>query len=236
MTHRQGRIPNTILKFHPYINTTNAYMTASSNANAIRLGWTPAEIAQWTAINTADTQIYPSWSNKRIRTSDMVQNLKTNIKNCINFNKANKLLDRIAASPAATLMDLETFDIHKGATQKTVATHHTGNIADIVVPHIVYLGGGRLRYECRPDQTNKRSHMPDGADHLEVRVKLGDPAPASADNTDAQWLIMSSRAIVEQDFTAANIGQHIFIFFRWIDSKHPQRNGAWTAMMTVMIP
>ena len=235
MTKTHGRIPRTITKFHPFINTTTAYLTANSNANATRLGLTAAEVTQLIAFNTTDGLYFPNYSNKKLRNTDIVNNLNLNIKNYINFNKTNKILDRIAASPAVTLLDLETFNIHKGALQKTVATHLTSNIADIVVPNIVYLGGGRLRYECRPDQSNNKSHIPAGADHIEVRVKLGDPAPVSADNTDAQWLVISSKAIVVQDFTPANVGKRIYLFFRWIDSKHPQRNGAWTAMMSIVI-
>jgi hypothetical protein len=112
-----------------------------------------AEVTQWTSFNTTDGNYFPNWSNKKIRTTDMTNNLKANIKSCLNFNKTNKILDRIAASTSATLLDLETFDIHAGSTLKSAPVHSTANIADIVVVNVLYLGGGRLQYNCRPDQT-----------------------------------------------------------------------------------
>src|SRR5271157_1175004 len=138
-TNKKGRVPLDIIKFHPYINTTTAYLTANSNANATRLGITAAEVTTWSGFNTVDGQYYPNWGNKKIRSTDLTNNLKANITNCHNFNRSNKLLDRIAASPAATLLDLETFDIHTGTQLKSAATLHTANIADTVVVNISYL-------------------------------------------------------------------------------------------------
>ncbi len=234
-TNKKGRIPFEILDYHQFINITNAYLTAGGNANATRLGITASEVTTWTGFNTVDGQYFPNWSNKKIRTTDMTNNLKANIKNCHNFNKSNKILDRIAASPAATLLNLETFNIHAGSQLKSAPVYHTADITDTVVVNIAYLGGGRLQFNCRPDQTSNRSHIPDGADRLEVRAKVGDPAPVSADNTDAQWLVVSSKATVVEDFTTANVGKHVYLFFRWADSKRPQRNGPWSAMMNVVV-
>src|ERR1035437_359997 len=128
------RIPSAGSKtrFHTYINSTTTYLTANANANATRLGWTAAEVASWINFNTIDGGIYPTWSNKKLRTTDMTNNLKLNIQNCHTLNKTNKLLDRIAASPAATLMDMEVFGIKKGALASSTATQKTGSINDAV--------------------------------------------------------------------------------------------------------
>jgi len=233
---RKTRIPYGIFKCHTFLNQTSTYLSANTNANGLRLGLTAAEITQWVAFNTTDGLYYPAWSNPSSRTSDLTHNLKLNISNLRAFNKANKILDRIAASLAATVLDLETFNINSTSILKSSAVIPKANITDNVVVNIVYLGGGRLQYNCRPNQTAKRSHIAEDADRLEVRVKLGDPAPTSADNTDAQWVLLSSKATVTQDFGSANVGKRAYLYFRWADSKRPHRNGPWTAMMNVIIP
>src|ERR1035437_2383713 len=134
MSNTTTRIPGpgSKVRFHTYINNTTIYLSANANANATRFGWTTAEVASWVGFNTIDGNIYPTWSNKKLRTTDMTNNLKLNIQNCHALNKTNKLLDRIAASPSATLMDLEVFGIKKGALASSTATQKTGSINDAV--------------------------------------------------------------------------------------------------------
>ena len=150
---------------------------------------------------------------------------------CHGFNKTSKLLGRIAASPAAVLMDFEVFSIHHNnpAVINPKATLKTGGIKDTVVVSVFYNGGGRIKFQCRPDQTTNKSHIPEGADCLEVLCKLvasTDPARNGPDDSQAQWNKISSSAIVVLDFTPVNVGQKAYLFFRWVDSKRAQRNGA----------
>ena len=240
-TNNHGRIPRGIVRFHTYINTTTPYLTANSNANATRLGITAAEATQWASYNTTDGLYYPTWSNKKIRTTDMTDNLHLNSKNFRLFNKTAKLLDRIAASPAAVLMDFEVFNIiHNNPAATGSATQRTASIEDTVVVAVFYKGGGRIKFQCRPDSTAAKSHIPDGSDRLEIQVKLRLATAAAStgpDDSMAQWNQLSSNAIVTIDFTPANVGKGLVIdvFFRWVDSIHPNRNGAYTSMMTLSI-
>jgi hypothetical protein len=240
MTKKGGRIERGIVRFHTYINTTTNYFTANSNANATRLGITDDEVTEWVGFNTTDALYYPTWSNKKIRTTDLTASLHLNSKNCRAFNKTSKLLDRIAASPAAVLMDYEVFNIeHNSPAATGIATQRKTGIEDTVVVSVFYNGGGRVKFQCRPDQSTNKSHIPEGADHLEVRCKLvapvGGVASTGPDDSQAEWNTLSSKAIVVLDFTPENVGQKAYLFFRWVDSKHPERNGAWTTVLVITI-
>jgi len=238
MANKGGRIPRGIVRFHTYINTTTAYLTAAVIA---RLGLPAAWVTAWTGFNTTDGLYYPAWSNKHSRTTDLTNNLHANSKACRSWNKTNHFLDFIAASPNAVLMDFEVFNIeHNSPVVTGLPTARISNIEDTVVVSVFYKGGGRIKFQCRPDSTAAKSHIPDGADRLEIRAKLRLSTAAAStgpDDSMPQWNQMSSTAIVTIDFTPANVGKGMVVdlYFRWVDSIHPQRNGPYTAMMTLSI-
>ena len=238
MAKKQGRIPRGIVRFHTYINLTAAYLTAAVVA---RLGITAAWLAEWLSFNTQDGTYYPAWSNKHTRTTDLKNNLHANNKACRDWNKTNHFLDFIAASPNAVLMDFEVFNIaHNSPAVTGLPTGRVGTIEDTVVVSVFYKGGGRIKFQCRPDSTSAKSHIPDGADRLEIRAKLRLSTAAAStgpDDSMPQWNQMSPKAIVTIDFTPANVGKGMVVdlYFRWVDSVNPHRNGPYTAMMTLSI-
>lgn len=230
------RIPTGILKFHAFIGLTSEYMTANSNENGLRLGWTIAEINQWATYKTTDDVYYPKWIDKIIRNTDTTNHLKENISNCRTFDRTHKLIDRIASSPNAVLRDYEVFNIHEGILKDKVKSTPTAEIKETVEYFIKYVGGGRIIHSCRPNGTVNKSHIPEGADGIEIRCKVGDPAPTDPDNTEVKYLRISTSATVTQDFGSANVGKKAYLYYRWVDLKNPHRNGPWTLMITIAIP
>ncbi|HEX7412517.1 MAG TPA: hypothetical protein VF411_00630 [Bacteroidia bacterium] len=246
----RNRITRGIVRFHTYVNLAATWLNALAPVqppagnpplyNWQRIGWTAAELAAWMAFVTEDARWYPDWSNKKIRTTDMTDKLHANNAACRKLNKNNKLLDRIAASPNAVLMDFEVFNIaHNSPVVTGAATQRTGNIEDTVVVSVFYKGGGRIKFQCRPDSTAAKSHIPDGSDHLEIRVKLRKATDAKStgpDDSTPKWNQLSTKAIVTIDFMPDNVGMLIDLYFRFTDSVHPNRNGPYTSMMTLSIP
>ncbi|HEX7414468.1 MAG TPA: hypothetical protein VF411_10540 [Bacteroidia bacterium] len=233
----KSRITSSLTRYHTYINLTLGYLTA---AICSRLGiptGTGSWLAQWTAFGTEDGLYYPNWSNKKIRTTDMTDHLKANIKACKAFNKSAKFLDFIAANPNAILMDFEVFNItHNSPAATGVATERTAVIDHTVVISVFYQGGGRIKFQCRPKGTSGKSHIPEGSDELEMRIKLRkttDPVSTGPDDSTPAWNQKSSKAIVTVDFTPANIHMAIDVYARFIDSKHLSRAGAYTPVMTL---
>jgi hypothetical protein len=148
-------------------------------------------------------------------------------------------LDFIAANPNAVLMDFEVFNIaHNSPAVTGVATARTTNIEETVMVSVFYKGGGGIKFQCRPKGTSGKSHIPDGSDELEIRIKLRkatDPVSTGPDDTTPAWNQISTKSVVTVNFTPANINMVIDVYFRFIDSKHLHRAGTYTPVMTLTV-
>jgi hypothetical protein len=229
------RIAREIDGFNPYIINTNTYMLAGTPTNWSRLGWLQAEMTQWTGFVTQWTPLYAKYSDKKgSRTTAITDQLHLIIKQCIGLDKSNHLLDRIAASPNVTILDLETFHIKKGVLQDNTHTQRHAEVADALVVDLQSVGGGDIAVKCRTSHDSKRSSIADGADCVQYAFQIGGTAPASADITGLK-VETSSHAAFTLHLGSASSGKTLFIFFRWYNTKHPALASHWNAMQTILV-
>ena len=144
-----ARIPRGIDDFNPYIVNTNAFLHAGMPNNAERLGILIAELEKWSAFATDWVPLYSKYSDKKnSRTTVVKDQLLEIISNIVNFDQAVHFIDRIAASPNVTLVDMETFNIKKGVLQKTGRGSSTTPITEPVTVTIQPIGGGTVTLKC----------------------------------------------------------------------------------------
>jgi hypothetical protein len=217
------------------MTNTNAYMLAGTPTNWSRLGWQQAEMTQWTGFNTQWAPLYAKYSDKKgSRTTAITEQLHLIIKQCIALDKTNHLLDRIAASPNATIIDLETFRIKKGLLQDNSHTQRRAEIAESLVVGLQVLGGGDIAVKCRTSHDSKRSSLADGADCVQYAYQVGGSAPVNVDDAGLRKET-STHAAFTLHLGQANSGKTLYIFFRWYNTKHPALAAHWNAMQTLLV-
>jgi len=210
-------------------------MLAGTPVNWQRLAWQQAEMTQWTGFATQWTSLYAKYSDKKnSRTTAITEQLHLIIKQCIALDKANHLLDRIAASPNATITDLETFHIKKGVLQDNTRTQRRAEIAESLVVGLQVLGGGDISVKCRTSHDSKRSSLADGADCVQYAYQVGGTAPANVDDAGLRKET-SSHAAFTLHLGAGNSGKNLYIFFRWYNTKHPALAAHWNVMQTLLV-
>jgi len=231
----QSRIPRSIDSFSTYITNTNTYMLAGTPTNWSRLGWLQAEMTQWTSFVTQNAPLYAKYSDKKGgRTTAVIEQLHLIIKQCTTLNNNNHLLDRIAAAPTVSIIDMQTFHINKGVLQASARTNVQAGIAETVTAALVPIGGGDVQMKCRTTHDSKRPSIPDDADSVQYAYQAGGTAPVSADDASLKK-DMSTRAAFTLHTGPGNAAKSLYIFFRWYNSKHPDLAGPWSAIQTTVI-
>ena len=128
MSQYQPRISRDFAGFNADITTTNVYMMLPcppplGYLNWQRLGWTADEMAKWQDIETRWTSRYTLYNNKTAtRTTDVKNQLKQIIKECVTLDRTHHLYDGIAINKNANNTDFETFHIIRG-TPLAVTTY-----------------------------------------------------------------------------------------------------------------
>lgn len=228
------RIPRSINDFNSYIINTNAYLLAATPTNASRLGITVPETTQWTAFVTQWTPLYAKYSDKKnSRTTSVKDQLLSIIKKCVDLDKANHILDRIASSTAVTIVDMEVFNIKKGVLQKIARTTLVAHIEETVVAGIQPLGGGSVAIKCH-STTGSRPAIYAGADCVQYMYQIDSGIPTLA-NASAMEKGLSSRASFTLSLGLENSGKNLDIYFRWYNTKHPELAGPWSTHQTTLI-
>jgi len=115
-----SRIPRDITHFVQYMNDTDDWQLltdpATGNPRWQNWGWTATDSGKWTAFrNKADT-LFAKYSNKKFREADITEKLHLLIKDVVEYDHLEKLLDSIGATkmPPAVLDDYEHFRIKRG--------------------------------------------------------------------------------------------------------------------------
>ena len=230
-----SRIPRTIDEFNPYIVNTNAYLLAGTPTNWSRLGWVQGEMTQWTGFVTLWNPLYPKYADKKgSRTTAIKDQLLLIIKQCITLDKTNHLLDRIAASPNATIIDMETFHIKKGVLQDVVHTQMRSSNSESIVAALQPLGGGDVSIKCRTSHDSKRGSIADGADSVQYVFQVGGTAPTGADDAGLNKEISTHASFTLNLGTSAS-EKKLYIFFRWYNTKHPDLAGPWCSLQTTLV-
>ncbi|MDP4270144.1 MAG: hypothetical protein Q8909_08450 [Bacteroidota bacterium] len=230
-----SRIPRGIDAFSPYIGTTATYLTAGTpETNAERLGVLPKEVAQWTSFSVEWIPLYTLYCDKlNGRTTAVTNRLYDIIDRCITFDQTYHILDRIAASPNVTIVDLSTFNIKKGALQKTTRSVATTPISEPVLAALQALGGGSFYIKCR-STTSERASILEGADCVQFVYVVGDTPPTSAEMAGLSKDI-STKACFTLQLGAGSSAKYLYIYFRWYNTKHPELAGPWSSMQMSLI-
>lgn len=228
------RIPRKVEDFNAYITNTNTYLLAGTPINATRLGILPTETTQWTAYATEWPPLYLKYSDKKNNRTTLVKDqLLSILYNCVEYDQTNHILDRIAASPNVTIADMEAFNIKKGVLQKQTRTVSLKSIDEPVVASVKSLDSGIFAIKCRHSGKTRASIF-DDADTVQYAYIVGDKAPASGDDPGLTREV-STKASFRLRIGADSTEQHLYIYFRWYNTVHPDLAGPWSGLITTLI-
>jgi len=256
MSNQTARVPRTISKFNPYINSTTDFLLTIIDPianpgyrHADRLGLTAIEMTDWDAkkVYWKDT-LYPKWSNANTKTKAVNLEVKNKIKSFATF--AEKILTRMSVNPAATEADEIMFRFKINRDPRTVPTEP---ISEQCYATVVALGGGDMKIGCKTSHDASRPSKAAGADSVEHAYTIIDTAasgggiplpgeptkpaakiPANAE--DGTTLLQAiKKASHTVHFGVANSGKMLYLFSRWYNSSHPELAGPWSEVVTVRI-
>ncbi|MDR3652574.1 MAG: hypothetical protein P4L34_06350 [Paludibacter sp.] len=230
-----ARIPRSINEFGNYIVKTNGYIsTGDPVTNGERLGLLPVEITQWKAFETQCTPLLAMYNDiTNSRTRAIRNNIIQIIDNTIAYDQSNHILDRIAASPNATIYDLGIFNINGGVLPKTTRTIPTVAIRELVSVTFQILGGAMLGIKCY-STTGSRAAIFGEADCVQILYQTGTTPPASTSD-DTLKSGISTKASFNLTLNPETKGKYLYIYFRWYNTKHPELAGPWSELQSTMI-
>lgn len=229
-----SRIPRSITSFNTYLTNTSAYLQEGTPTNAERLSIEPEESTFWTTTYSTWQPLYAKYNDKKNnRTTAIILQLKNLIRDFLSYDKSHHLLDRVAASMNATVIDLETLNIKKGPLQKTTKTIPSTPIETLVIPKLKPIGGGVVAVKCQND-SNNRTAIISNANTVQYRYTVGTEAPLSANDENLE-MGLSTRASFDIPLNAGNAGKNLYIYFRWNNTKHSEIAGPWCSMKTTLI-
>lgn len=229
-----SRIPRQLGSLNAYLINTSTFLAQGTPTNAVRLGILPAELTQWTAINTQWAPLYIKYSDKlNTRTKNVRDQLILLRGKLIELDKTVHFLDRIAASAAVTPVDLDIFNIKKKALNQSLRSNVNTAIIENVSPVLSAVGGGMIAVKCfTPD--SKRASILKGADSVQYTYSIGETPPESP-LADGLKLGISSKAGFTLAVGANNSAQYIHIYFRWYNIKRPENAGPWCVLQTLLL-
>ena len=228
-----SRIPRGIDGFNLYIITTCAFLMAGMPVNADRLGILPDEATKWQAFLAEWTPLYAKYSDKKnSRTTAVKDQLVDIIDRCVMLDQTCHILDRIAASPNVTIVDMETFNIKKGVLQKGTRSTSTTPISESVNAALQMLGGGSFAVKCH--NSTSRASIVEGGDSVQYAYLIGTTPPESV-KAPGLTKDLSTKAAFTLPLGPENVGKYLYIYFRWNNTKHPELAGPWCTLQTVLI-
>lgn len=230
-----SRIPRSMDGFNGYITTTVAYLQAGTpTTNASRLGITEEEVKQWESFGNEWNPLYAMYVDKKnSRTTTIKDRMLEIISNTTAYDQDNHILDRIAVSTNATIVDFSTFRIKEGSLKKSGRTLPQTAISEPVEPTLQPIGGGKLTIKCY-STTGKRAAIYDIADSVQYLYKVGSPQPVSADDESLN-IGLSTKASFMLSLGASASAQMLYIYFRWYNTKHPELSGPWCTLQSILI-
>lgn len=226
-------IPRTFGNFNFFIRNTNSYMEEGTPKNSERLG-IPVEIAtSWKGIEKKWITAYDKYSDRyNLRTQAVNDELRAIMDEAHAFNAENNFLARIAISENVTVTDLETFGIRNGTGPKQSRSTPQTPIINMVEATLKPIGGGSVMVKCY--SKGSRASILDAADSVQYRFIVGSTAPTSAEDTSLDKEL-STKASFVLPTGAEKIGMHLFIYFRWYNTKHPDLAGPWSTLQSTII-
>lgn len=235
------RVPEKDSLLDIYIRDTTARLEAGTPTGAVRLGLTTAQAAQWIAYRDAWVILYPKFTAKASRTTDITKD-KNQLKK--DFRTFAKLpLKRIEISENLTNADRVTFNIPVPDTTNT----ERGPIIDIPFAQLKGVGGGILEVHARREHDASRSSMHLLADAIEFKYSIIDKGfkPSGSGDSDTggeppKPKDMTTSVISTSAFWRINLGEdaqgkRIIGFLRWLNLTNPAHNGGWSEMLMGLI-
>ena len=230
------RIPQTLASFDGYIKSVVTYLQATSGAttNGARLLLTPAEITataayltQWYTGLPASPGAYEKHTNPLTKTKATRLAVETIMLNFSVF--FTPLLVRMSGSPAVTTDDRLILNIAEPNHSHRIPT---SQIKDAIFALIVANGGGNINIACRTEHDASRPSLPRDADGVEIAFSISTQPPTP---DDAQYKKQFSKSKFTISGGMGNIGKQMYIYVRWINSKHPAIAGDWSMVYSIMI-
>jgi len=116
-----ARAPRGIDSFNKYIVRTVHYLQEGIPiTHAVRLGITEEELKFLLTLLVSWTSLYELYGDKKnSRTTAVIAQLHNIVNQFLEYDKGHHLLDRIASSPNATIVDMEIFNIRNGALRRS---------------------------------------------------------------------------------------------------------------------
>ena len=230
-----ARMPRTINEFDKYVRKTTPYLEAGEpKTNAERLGIQITEVATWKGFQTEWIPLYEKYIDvTNSRTRAVKNNLLLIIDKAVNFDQSVHFLDRIAASPFATIDDLGIFNINRGLIPKSTRSVSTTPISEAVTVTFQVLGGGVVAIKCY-STTGQRAAIYGDADCIQFLYVVGNTPPSDT-NEDTMKKDLSTKATFNLTFGLGNAGKNLYMYFRWYNTKHPDLAGPWSSLQTTMI-
>jgi len=229
------RIPRTINGYGTYIVSTNAYiLSGEPETNGIRIGLTQDEIKRWKAFETEYTPLLLMYNDvMNSRTRAIRNSLIEIIDETIAYDQENHILDRIAASPNATVYDLGAFNINGGVSPKTTRTRPVTAIKEPVSVTFLQLGGGIIALKCY-STSGARAAIFSEADSVQFLYKTGTVPPTST-NEEGMKTGISTKGTFNLELNPEHKGKNLYIYFRWYNTRHPNLSGPWSELQITMI-
>jgi hypothetical protein len=230
------RILEALSDFDTYIKTVIAFLQGSSgtSTNGERLGLTTTEIAaaadfltKWFTGDADNPGAYELHTNPA--TKGKTSRLAV-LRIMAGFRKLfNPFLNRMSGSANITPNDRLIFKI-----APPVTTYHKNKtqIKDEIYALIKATGSGNINIMCRTEHEASRGSLPDDSDGVEVVWSLGTP-PETAHN--AQFKLYFSKSKFTINAGLDNSGKKIYLYVRWINSKHPEIAGNWSMQYSSLI-
>jgi hypothetical protein len=246
-------IPRNIADFDVFITKTNAYLILGTPTNAVRFNWSSSVLTAWQAFKTQWVPLHLQYADKKgQRTTAITEQLYIIIANAVAYAQTNKLIELVKATVNLTALDCETFNLPIKLANPVSGVHTTSlapasarlaPTGEQVYPSLKPMGGGVVRCKCFTEAARSgRPHKLSGFDLIEYRYKviaLGTPnAPAllPTDPSDTSLIIgHSSKANFLLPTGTNNTGKLLCIFFRWVNSKHPETDGPESTCFTTPI-
>ncbi len=231
-----GRVPNTLPEFDVYIKTSINFLTAGSPNNGTRLGLSAAEITKaqsfltlWYTGNPASPGAYELHGNPNTKTKGTREQVVKIMKDFTVF--ISPLLTRMSASASVTRNDLLVLNI---APPNASRTRRREAISEQVYFTTQPLGGGDVRFSCRTNHDTKRASKAEGADSIQVAFKAGEPAPLTASDSSMKHENFT-RSVFTIRAGQTVVGQKLYVFARWYNTKHPELAGPWSPLAQVTL-
>lgn len=202
---------------------------------------------KWTSDDPATPGLYDKLTNDALRTTTAPEEVRLFMKEFREFFQP--LLNIMAASRNITPTDRAVLNIAPPVTTHTIPTTP---IVQKCITSATMLGGGKVKFICKPTIDSMRASKAPGSDGLIFAYRTVAPIVDAADGDasltaskirrpefsgpeDDTIMLTQTKAIFFMEFGADKAGYILQFYTRWINSKHPNLNGPWSGPYSEII-